>query len=122
MYRKSYFFYYNSVMKRGTLKAVLVAAAVVVVVAAVQASAGLSPEACKAERTAGINACKPVMYGQPPSLQCCQCLRGAHEECVCPLITPKLAALIDVGRAVRIVESCGRQVPRNYKCGSITTP
>ncbi|TYI52381.1 hypothetical protein E1A91_D12G244100v1 [Gossypium mustelinum] len=52
----------------------------------------------------------------------CQRVRVTHLECVCPVITPKLAALIDVNRAIRLIQGCGRSVPRHYKCGSITTP
>ncbi|MCD7466905.1 hypothetical protein HAX54_003985 [Datura stramonium] len=86
------------------------------------ASAKLSERACKEERRIGVNACKPILYGNIPSPKCCERIRLTHIECVCSVITPKLAALIDIKRAVRIVEGCGRRVPRNYKCGSITTP
>ncbi|CAL5355834.1 unnamed protein product [Camellia sinensis] len=86
------------------------------------ASAALSAAECKEERRVGINACKPVVYGKLPTPECCERVRVSHIECVCPVITPKLAALIDVNRAVRLVEGCGRRVPRHFKCGSITTP
>nr|XP_010930597.1 uncharacterized protein LOC105051721 [Elaeis guineensis] len=98
---------------------------VVVVVAAVgvmPAHGGISAAACRAERRAGVNACKAVLYGELPSPQCCERVRVTHVECVCPIITPKLAALVDVNRFVRLVEGCGRRVPHHYKCGSITTP
>ncbi|KAK4363339.1 hypothetical protein RND71_018580 [Anisodus tanguticus] len=81
-------------------------------------SAKLSEAACKVERRIGINACKPVFYGKIPSPKCCEIVRVTHIECVCSVITPKLAALIDINRAIRLVEGCGRRVPRNYKCGS----
>ncbi|KAL1833629.1 hypothetical protein ACET3Z_003280 [Daucus carota] len=77
---------------------------------------------CKQERKVLVNACKSLVARRGPSSYCCQRLRAAHVECVCPVITPKLAALIDVNYAVRVVQSCGRQVPRHFKCGSITTP
>ncbi|XP_060178439.1 uncharacterized protein LOC132608716 [Lycium barbarum] len=86
------------------------------------ASAELSAAACKEEKRIGINACKPVLYGNIPSPKCCERVRVTHIECVCRVITPKLAALVDINRAIRLVEGCGRRVPRNYKCGSITTP
>ena len=73
---------------------------------------------CKAERAGLVQACKPVVARRPPSPLCCQRLRGAHVECVCSVITPKLAALIDVNYAIRVVQGCGRRVPRHYKCGS----
>ena len=73
---------------------------------------------CKEERSVGLNACKPVVYGRPPSPECCERIRVTHVECVCPLITPKLAALIDVNRVIRVIEGCGRRVPRHFKCGS----
>ncbi|XP_022738418.1 uncharacterized protein LOC111291099 [Durio zibethinus] len=86
------------------------------------AGAQLSDAECKEERTLAINACKPVVYGKLPSPECCQRVRVTHLECVCPVITPKLAALIDLNRAIRLIEGCGRKVPRQYKCGSLTTP
>ncbi|XP_078172561.1 uncharacterized protein LOC144566419 [Carex rostrata] len=115
-------------MGRGASKyamfAVVIVAVIVMILAqgAVLARAGLSAAACKAERRVGINACKPVLYGMAPSAQCCERVRVTHIECVCPLVTPKLAALINVDRAVRLVQGCGRQVPHHFKCGSITTP
>ncbi|KAM7466344.1 hypothetical protein LguiB_013906 [Lonicera macranthoides] len=77
---------------------------------------------CKAERNGLVQACKPVVARRPPSPLCCQLLRGAHVECVCPVITPKLAALIDVNYAIRVVQGCGRRVPRHYKCGKQKKP
>lgn len=82
------------------------------------ASADLSAAQCKEERRLGLNACKPVVYGRPPSPQCCERIRVTHMECVCPDVTPKVAALVDVNRAIRIIEGCGRRVPRHSKCGS----
>ncbi|KAK9198275.1 hypothetical protein WN944_013459 [Citrus x changshan-huyou] len=82
----------------------------------------LSPSQCSKERRPGVNACKPIIYGQPPSPACCQRVRVSHVECVCPAITPKLAALINVNSVIRLIEGCGRRVPRHFKCGSITTP
>jgi Probable lipid transfer len=99
--------------------AVAMALAVMILVqGAVPAQAGLSAAACKAERRALVNTCKPVLYGMLPSAQCCQRIRVTHLECVCPIITPKLAALINVDRAVRLVQGCGRRVPHHFKCGS----
>ncbi|KAH1074957.1 hypothetical protein J1N35_027285 [Gossypium stocksii] len=86
------------------------------------ATAELSAAQCKQERNLAITACKPVVYGKLPSPECCQRVRVTHLECVCPVITPKIAALIDVNRAIRLIQGCGRSVPRHYKCGSITTP
>ncbi|KAJ4825296.1 hypothetical protein Tsubulata_012522 [Turnera subulata] len=85
-------------------------------------AAAPSPAQCKQERNLGINACKPIVYGKPASPECCERIRVSHIECVCPVVNAKLAALVDVNRFVRIIEGCGRRVPRHYKCGSITTP
>ncbi|KAJ9701482.1 hypothetical protein PVL29_006715 [Vitis rotundifolia] len=85
-------------------------------------SAAPTAAECKEERRLGINVCQPVVYGKDPSPACCERVRVTHLECVCPVITPKLAALIDVNKAVRLIEGCGRKVPRHYKCGAITTP
>ncbi|KAJ6704029.1 hypothetical protein OIU85_029908 [Salix viminalis] len=87
-----------------------------------RADAILSAAQCKVERRVGLNACKPVIYGKNPSPACCERVRVSHVECVCPVVTPKLAALVDLNRAIRLIEGCGRRVPRHYKCGSITTP
>ncbi|KAL5709522.1 hypothetical protein ACHQM5_020202 [Ranunculus cassubicifolius] len=73
---------------------------------------------CKEERRIGLEACKSVIYGKLPSPQCCERVRVSHVECVCPVITPKLAALVDVNRAIKLIQGCGRRVPRHYKCGS----
>ncbi|XP_059307433.1 uncharacterized protein LOC132058992 isoform X2 [Lycium ferocissimum] len=86
------------------------------------ASAKLSEAACKEERRIGIKACKPAFFGKNPSPKCCERVRVTHTECVCSEIRPKLAALVDINRTIRFIEGCGRRVPRNYKCGSITTP
>ncbi|KAG9156807.1 hypothetical protein Leryth_019505 [Lithospermum erythrorhizon] len=83
---------------------------------------GVSPARCKEERKILVKGCMPVVRGRPPSAYCCQLLRTGDAECVCSIITPKLAALIDVNYAIRVIQGCGRQVPRHYKCGSITTP
>ncbi|CAB4301567.1 unnamed protein product [Prunus armeniaca] len=68
-------------------------------------------------------ACKnAVIIGGSPSAYCCQRVRVRHFECVCPYVTPKVATLIPIGRTIKQIEGCGRSVPRNFKCGSITTP
>ncbi|PHU08415.1 hypothetical protein BC332_20275 [Capsicum chinense] len=82
------------------------------------ASAKMSERACKEERRICVNACKSILYGKVPSPKYCERIRLTHIECVCGVITPKLAALIDIKYAIRVVEGCGRRVPRNYKCGS----
>ncbi|OMO94788.1 hypothetical protein CCACVL1_05816 [Corchorus capsularis] len=82
----------------------------------------MSPSQCKEEQRLIVNACKPVIFGLSPSAACCQRVRVMHAECVCPAVTPKLAALIGVQRTIKQIEGCGRTVPHNFKCGSITTP
>lgn len=82
---------------------------------------GLSPSQCNEERRLGLNACKPIVYGQPPSPACCQRIRVQHFECICPSITPKLASLVDINKAILLLKTCGRRVPRHFKCGSKIT-
>ncbi|GER56940.1 lipid-transfer protein [Striga asiatica] len=78
---------------------------------------------CQKERDAGYKACKwTIISGWPPSGECCKRVRVTHTECVCPLITPKVAFLINVKRTIQHIEKCGRKVPSRFKCGSITTP
>ncbi|KAK4844332.1 hypothetical protein QYF36_018937 [Acer negundo] len=82
------------------------------------AGATLSAAQCKEERRIGLNECKHVLYGKLPSLSCCERLRVTHVDCVCPLFTPNLAALIDLNHTIRLIEGCGRRIPRHFKCGS----
>ncbi|XP_022777087.1 uncharacterized protein LOC111318479 [Durio zibethinus] len=102
-------------------KSLFLMALVVVAVASMwevkMAGAELSAAQCKKERSLGVNACKQVVYGKLPTPECCQRVRVTHFECVCSVITPKLAALIDLNRAIRLIEGCGRRAPRHYKCG-----
>ncbi|XP_010034975.1 uncharacterized protein LOC104424307 [Eucalyptus grandis] len=81
-----------------------------------------SPSQCKEERKQLESNCRPVIFGRQPTPQCCARVRATHVECVCPYVTPKLAALLGVDRTIKQIEGCGRTVPRNFKCGSVTTP
>lgn len=83
-----------------------------------RANAAPSAAQCKEERKLAVKACKNVLYGRLPSPACCQRARVSHVECICPAITPKIAALVDVNRFTKLVQGCGRRVPRHYKCGS----
>lgn len=81
--------------------------------------ARLSAAECHEEKRLAVNACKSVLHGGFPSPKCCQRARVSHVECICPAVTPVLAAIIgDINRAVRLVEACGRKVPHHFKCGS----
>ncbi|KAM7462329.1 hypothetical protein LguiA_030450 [Lonicera macranthoides] len=82
----------------------------------------LTEAQCGAERDDLVQDCKSVVARMPPSPLCCQRIRGAHIECVCPVITPKLAPFIDIDYAVRVIQGCGRRVPRHYKCGMQKKP
>ena len=84
-------------------------------------SAAMSAAECKEERRLGIKVCTPVVYGNDPTPACCERVRVTHVECVCPMITPKLAPLIDVDRLVRLIKGCGRKVPRHFKCGGMSS-
>ncbi|KAI3828927.1 hypothetical protein L1987_03038 [Smallanthus sonchifolius] len=66
-------------------------------------SAAPTAAECKEERKLAINACKDVLFGRLPPA-CCQRTQVSHVECICPVITPKLAALIDVNRATKLIE------------------
>ncbi|KAK9167771.1 hypothetical protein Scep_002962 [Stephania cephalantha] len=85
---------------------------------------GLSHAECKLLVNILVSACSEVINRKPPSAYCCQRIRVTPEECVCPRITPQLAVLIapNLNYAVKVVQGCGRPVPRHHKCGSITTP
>ncbi|KAK3023227.1 hypothetical protein RJ639_043339 [Escallonia herrerae] len=80
-------------------------------------AAAPSAAQCKEERRIGLNACKQVLHFKLPTPECCERVRVSHVECVCPVITSKLLALIDLNKAIRLIEGCGRRVPRHFKCG-----
>ncbi|XP_057475681.1 uncharacterized protein LOC130763721 [Actinidia eriantha] len=82
----------------------------------------LSPSQCRDERQLGVDACKNVLFGNPPSAACCVRIRVSHFECVCPVIDAKLAALVTVARAVKLFKDCGRSVPHKFHCGSLYFP
>ncbi|OVA05225.1 Bifunctional inhibitor/plant lipid transfer protein/seed storage helical domain [Macleaya cordata] len=116
----------SSSSRRGLMKVFLVVVLMLVVVMnweIVRKVDAVTAAECKVERRLLVNACKDVVGGSPASAYCCKRIRVTHIiECVCPVITPKLAALIDVNKAVRVIQGCGKRVPRHFKCGSITTP
>ncbi|KAG9134931.1 hypothetical protein Leryth_001193 [Lithospermum erythrorhizon] len=81
----------------------------------------LTAAECRVERRALVNACKAIIVGRTPSSLCCKRIRASHiTQCVCPVITRKLAALVDVNYISKVVRGCGRSLPRRFKCGSIT--
>ncbi|KGN56087.1 uncharacterized protein LOC101222349 [Cucumis sativus] len=100
----------------------LVMAVVAIMAMAVGEVAALTAAECQAERDMAVNACKSVLFGRNPSPACCQRARVSHTVCICPAVTPKLMTYVDPIRAIRLIESCGRKVPRHFKCGSFTTP
>ncbi|XP_055821198.1 uncharacterized protein LOC129889776 [Solanum dulcamara] len=82
----------------------------------------VSESVCREERRIGKKACLPVLFGSNPLAECCERVRVTHLECFCPILTPKLAAILNPRRLIRIAKGCGRTIPRNFKCGSITIP
>ncbi|XP_010053545.1 uncharacterized protein LOC104441967 [Eucalyptus grandis] len=91
-------------------------------VRAVHGAARLSPTQCKEERRLAVNTCKPIVFGQPPSPGCCERVRLSHYQCVCPVFTPRVANLINVNKAIKLFQSCGRRIPHHFKCGSLYFP
>ncbi|KAK9068045.1 hypothetical protein SSX86_012156 [Deinandra increscens subsp. villosa] len=86
------------------------------------ASAAPSAARCKKERTLAIKACNSVLYGRLPSPSCCLRIRVSRMSCICSVVTPKLAALIDPNRFAKLIEGCGRRLPHPFQCGSLTIP
>ncbi|XP_050154903.1 uncharacterized protein LOC126629049 [Malus sylvestris] len=87
------------------------------------AKSDTTPSQCKEEVDRMRQNCrKALLPGRNPSAYCCQIVRAAHVECICPHVTPKLANNIPQRRTTMQMKTCGRSVPRNFKCGSITTP
>jgi hypothetical protein len=44
------------------------------------------------------------------------CVRVCHVQCICLVVTPKLAVLINLNRVIRFIEGCGRAVSHDLKC------
>ncbi|KAI9177929.1 hypothetical protein LWI28_020780 [Acer negundo] len=109
-------------MRASSRVATLLVVLVLLVVGVWPAKGDLSPSQCEQEKRLLVNACRAVVFGRKPSPNCCERVRVTHTECVCPSVTPKFAALIGVQRTISQIQGCGRTVPRNFKCGSITTP
>ncbi|XP_059288651.1 uncharacterized protein LOC132042032 [Lycium ferocissimum] len=85
-------------------------------------NAGPSEAVCRQEKSIGKKACLSVLFGNP-SEGCCERVRVTQTECFCPILTPKLVAILGgANRLIRLIQSCGRTVPPNFKCGSVTTP
>ncbi|KAA0041042.1 uncharacterized protein E5676_scaffold1017G00830 [Cucumis melo var. makuwa] len=80
--------------------------------------AALTAAECKAERDMAVKKCLAVVFGRNPSPACCERARVSHAECICPAVTSKLMTYVDPSRAIRLIQSCGRRVPRHFKCGS----
>ncbi|CAA6660151.1 unnamed protein product [Spirodela intermedia] len=75
-------------MERSVLAVVLVLVVSVALGGATPAWAELRASQCERETTLGLNACRQLLFGLPPSKECCQRIRVTRLECVCPLITP----------------------------------
>lgn len=76
---------------------------------------------CHAQRRVLLNACKRLIFRQSPTVDCCLRIRRTPMYCVCSIITPQLAALVnanDLSYIVGVVRRCGRPVARGTKCGS----
>ncbi|KAL0713215.1 hypothetical protein Bca4012_020193 [Brassica carinata] len=79
---------------------------------------------CHAQRRVLVNACKRLILRQSPTAECCLRIRRTPMWCVCSIITPQLAALVnanDVSYAVGVIRQCGRPVARGTKCGTNAT-
>ncbi|CAI9774956.1 unnamed protein product [Fraxinus pennsylvanica] len=73
---------------------------------------------CKEEKSGLISNCRSAIYSRNPTATCRQMTRNVHFERVCPYVTSKVATIIEVQRALKLFQDCGRQVPHNFKCGS----
>ncbi|XP_062092264.1 uncharacterized protein LOC133798092 [Humulus lupulus] len=107
---------------RNISSVVLVTVAVVLLVVAPPVVKAVTADQCKEERRQLVNECRPVIFGQDPSNNCCQRVRVVHVECICPYLTPKFAKLINLERTAKQIRSCGRNIPHNFRCGSATFP
>ncbi|CAN6565223.1 unnamed protein product [Malus baccata var. baccata] len=82
-----------------------------------------TPSQCKEEVDRMRQNCRTALLpGRNPSAYCCQIVRAAHVECICPHVTPKLANIIPQRLTIMQIKACGRSVPRNFKCGSEFSP
>lgn len=90
----------------------------IVVMISMSRAEEVSPSQCQEELQQGINGCIGVVMGQQPSPACCAFVRVTHLECVCPKVTPAIAAMINPKQIRKIAEGCGRKLPSHLKCGS----
>lgn len=76
---------------------------------------------CQAQRRVTRNACAMVAFFQSPSNECCLRIRMIPMRCVCPLITPQIAARVTARKlnyGIGVIRQCGRPVASGTKCGS----
>lgn len=76
---------------------------------------------CQAQRRVTRNACAMLAFFQPPSDECCLRIRMIPMRCVCPLITPQIAARVTprkLNYGIGVIRQCGRPVASGTKCGS----
>ncbi|CAN8246777.1 unnamed protein product [Cochlearia groenlandica] len=76
---------------------------------------------CHAQRRVLVNQCKGLVFRRSPTPGCCVRIRKTPMWCVCSIVTPQLAALVnpnDLNYIVGVIRQCGRPVPHGTKCGS----
>ncbi|KAL6130005.1 hypothetical protein ACLB2K_068387 [Fragaria x ananassa] len=87
----------------------------------------LGQAACQGDMQGLITQCEPyVMKGSllPPtgSEGCCAKIKTLDIPCACQHVTKVVETVVDMGKVVKVVRSCGIPVPEGMKCGSYTVP
>ncbi|EFJ16900.1 hypothetical protein SELMODRAFT_421626 [Selaginella moellendorffii] len=55
--------------------------------------------------------------GSPPSAGCCRAARAVSNGCLCPKVTPQIAAAVNKQRIQAMASACNRPLPRT--CGAL---
>lgn len=54
----------------------------------------------------------------PPSIGCCQVVKGLNVDCMCKLVTPEVERMVSMDKVVYVARTCGVTVQPGMHCGS----
>ncbi|KAM5574198.1 protein LIM3-like [Rosa sericea] len=84
-------------------------------------------QACQGDMQGLMTQCavyvqKGTVLPSTPSQGCCTAIRTLDIPCACQHVTKMVEQLVDMDKVVKVVRSCGIDIPRGMKCGSYTVP
>ncbi|CAN8246780.1 unnamed protein product [Cochlearia groenlandica] len=76
---------------------------------------------CHGQRSGIKSSCAMLVFGLHPSPGCCFRIRTIPLRCVCPFITPEVAARYGdkINYGVGVIRGCGRNIASGTKCGKM---